>query len=163
LDGPTNGDNLAFHGVQPVGVDPDPRPDERAGQAGGGSEGLAYGGGAGRLQHLGRVLAGPDGEMARVVAAGGELPEAPLSGQLPRGIGVGGDEDPRSSAVDEGRQSVGLRIGKGGAQWCDADVLAVAGEGDCQRVEKSLGDDRDGAGGQRTCSLGQALTNRPSA
>ena len=52
--------------------------------------------GAGRLQHLGGVLAGRDGEVARVVAAGGELPEDPLRGLLPGGVGVGGDDDARS-------------------------------------------------------------------
>ena len=46
---------------------------------------------------------------------------------------------------------------KRGTQRGDADVVAAAGEGDGERVERPFDEDRDGAGGQRRCSLGEAV------
>ena len=78
-------------------------------------------------------------------------------GLLPGGVGVGGDDDAGSSAADEGAERVGLCVGERGAERGDADVVAVAGEGDGERVEGAFDEDRDGAGGQRRGSLGEAV------
>ena len=85
--------------------------------------------------------------MARVVTSGGELPEHALGGELSGAVGVGGDNDTRSSASDEGAQSVGLRIGERGAQRSDANVVAATGEGDCERIEGTFDEDGNGARG----------------
>ncbi len=137
-----------FDGVQPVGVEGDAGVDKRAGQAGGGGEGLTQRGSSGPLQQFGRVFAGRDDEVAGIVATGGELPEDAPGGLLSGPVGVGGDDDPGLSLAEEWAQCIGLRVGEGGAQWGDADVVSVAGEGDCERVEGAFDDDRDGAGGQ---------------
>src|SRR3712207_6410154 len=90
-----------------------------------------------------------EGESARVVAPGGELPVDALGGLPSGGVVVGGHEDAGSvAAADVGAEEVGLPVGESGTEGGDADGLPVTGQGDGDRVQRSLDERWGGAGGQ---------------
>ena len=99
-------------------------------------------------------MAGREGDVAGVGAAGGEDPVVPFRRRLPGPVGVRGhhrvDAGARAADLEVGRQRVGLSVGQGGAERGDTDVTAVAraGQGHGEGVQRAFDDDRGGSGGE---------------
>jgi len=105
----------------------------------------------------GGVLAGGEGDVSGVAAAGGEHPVVPFGGELSGEVAVGGDDD-TARAGEVGGQGVGLGVGEGGAEGGDADVVvAVAGQGYREDVDGSFDEDGGGAAGEPVGVLGDAV------
>ena len=90
------------------------------------------------VEHAGGV--GPVGQVCgeRVCVVLCKEPEGAFGRHLTGQVGVGGDD--RLGA--QRGELAGLLVGECGSQWGDADVPAVAGEGDCEGVDGSF--DQDG-------------------
>src|SRR3712207_163563 len=101
------------------------------------------------MEEVGGIEPVGEGESARVVAAGGELPVDALGGLLTGQVVVGGHEDARTVGADVSAEEVGLPVGESGAEGGDADGLPATGQGDGDGVERSLDESRGGSRGQR--------------
>jgi hypothetical protein len=109
------------------------------------------------LVELGGVFAVRDEGVAWVVVAGGELPEVAVGRLLPGGVGIGGDDDRSCGVVAVGAEPPGLDVGECSAPGRDADIAALAGEGDGQRVDRAFDKHGARASGERGTVLGQAV------
>ncbi len=89
---------------------------------------------------VGWVGAVGQGGVGGVEVVEGEQPVVAFGGDLSGEVGVGGHDRGASVLVELGD----LGFGEAGAEWRDADVAAVAGQGDGDRVERSF--DQDGGG-----------------
>ena len=127
--------------------------EQGVGEAARGVDGRPQRGGAVAVEEVGGIEPVGEGESARVVATGGELPEDALGGLLPGGVVVGGHEDAGAVGADVGAEEVGLPVGEGGAEGGDADGLPVTGQGEGDGVQRSLDESRGGSGGQRGSAL----------
>jgi len=93
--------------------------------------------------------------VAGVSAAGGEHPVVAFGGELAGEVAVGGDDDAGWVSV-VGGEAVGLGVGEGCAEGCDADVVG-AGQGDGEDVDGSFDEDGGGAGGEPVGVFGDAV------
>ncbi len=108
--------------------------EQGGGEAARGVDGRLQRGGAVAVGEVGGIEPVGEGESARVVASGGELPVDALGGLLAGGVVVGGHEDAGTVEADVGGEQVRLPVGEGGAEGGDADGLPGTGQGEGNRI-----------------------------
>ncbi len=120
--------------------------DEAVAQRVGVLERLAECGSAGSRKDVGGVAAWAQVDGVRGDRVLGQEPVVTLCGEVPGGVGVGGNDGCGAVQVRHRRQFEGLVLGQGGPEWGESDEVPSAGEGDRQSVQRPLDEHRSRPG-----------------